>query len=472
MHWTARTSRCFSTLILLLGAARAWAQPPPAPPPATTSSVAPLPAGQLIDRVIANVGGRVVLYSDLATRLEQARNAGEKVDDELACSELEGLMYEKLLLEQARIDSLYPDEARVQGELDRRIRLFEQQLGGPEALEKFYGKTIKEIKADFHDAIADQLQVGMMQDQLTSGLRSTPKEVERFYKDIPQDSLPFINAEVEYAVIMRKARPSEEEERRSQRKAEELRERAVKGDDFCVLTALYSCDPGSKEKCGELGMVPTGVMVPEFDAVAMSLKDGEISQVFKTQFGYHFMQMVERRGENYSARHLLICPVVGSSDLRSTKAFVDSVASLVRDGIMDFGKAAQDLSDDEESRSMNGVMIEPGSGATKWAIGDLDQQTFFVVDKLRVAQVSEAQSITLEDGAQAYRVIRLNSRSEPHRMNLKEDYQLIQQAAENRKRQDVVQTWMKDHIINTYIRVLDDYSGCTFQHPWIPQAGQ
>jgi len=428
--------------------------------------------GQLIDRVIANVGGRVVLYSDLATRLEQARNAGETVNDDLACSELEGLMYERLLLEQARIDSLYPDEARVQGELDRRIRIFEQQLGGPEALEKFYGKSIKEIKADFHDAIADQLQVGLMQDQLTSGLRVTPKEVERFFKEIPEDSLPFINAEVEYAVLMRKARPSEDEERRSRRKAEELRERAVKGEDFCVLTTLYSCDPGSKEKCGELGMVPTGVMVPEFDAVAMSLKDGEISQVFKTQYGYHFMQMVERRGENYSARHLLICPQVAPADLRITKAFVDSVAALVRDGIMDFGKAAQDFSDDEESRAMNGVMIEPNTGSTKWAIGDLDQQTFFVVDKLRPAQVSEAQAITLEDGTQAYRVIRLLHRSEPHRMNLKDDYQLILQAAENRKRQSAVDSWMKDHIAGTYIRVLDDYSGCTFQHPWTPKAGQ
>lgn len=234
------------------------------------------PTGQFIDGVIANVGGRVVLYSDLATRLEQARNAGERISDDMACNELEGLLYEKLLLEQARIDSVYPEEARVEGELDRRIRVFEQQLGwAPEALEKFYGKSIKEIKADFHDAIADQLQVGMMQEQLTSGLRVTPKEVEKFFKEIPVDSLPFINAEVEFAIgILRKARPSEAEDRRVRRKCEELRERAVKGEDFCVLATLYSEDPGSKDKCGELGMVPQGVMVPEFDAVAMSLKDG------------------------------------------------------------------------------------------------------------------------------------------------------------------------------------------------------
>jgi peptidyl-prolyl cis-trans isomerase SurA len=428
--------------------------------------------GQLIDRVIANVGGRVVLYSDLATRLEQARNSGEKVTDALACNELEGLMTEKLLLEQARIDSLYPEESRVQGELDRRIRVFEQQLGGTEQLEKFYGKSIKEIKADFHDAIRDQLQVGLMQDQLTQGLRVTPKEVERFYDGIPKDSLPFINAEVEFSMILRKARPSEAEERRSRKKAEELRERAVKGEDFCVLATLYSCDPGSKEKCGELGMVPAGVMVPEFDAVAMSLKDGEISQVFKTQYGYHFMQMIERRGESYNARHLLVCPQVGQSDLRDAKAFVDSVAALVRDGIMEFGKAATELSDDEESRSTNGVMLEPNSGSTKWAIGDLDQQTFFVIDKLRKAQISEAQMVTGPDGTQSYRVLRLNSRSEPHRMNLKDDYELIRRAAEGRSHQKAIDRWMKDHIATTYIRILDDYSSCTFDHPWVPPVGQ
>jgi peptidyl-prolyl cis-trans isomerase SurA len=460
MLWTGRTSRCFELALgLWLSCGTAVAQPAPQ-------------AGQLIDRVIANVGGRVVLYSDLATRLEQARSAGETVNDVLACSELESLLYERLLLEQARIDSLYPDEARVEAELDRRIRIFSQQLGGDEELEKFYGRSIKEIKADFREAIRDQLQVGMMQDQLTSGLRVTPKEVDRFFKEIPEDSLPFINAEVEYAMIMRKARPSEAEERRSRKKAEELRERAVKGEDFCVLATLYSCDPGSKEKCGELGMVPTGVMVPEFDAVAMSLKDGEISQVFRTQFGYHFMQMIERRGERYNARHLLICPQVAQGDLRAAKAYVDSVAALVREGLMDFGKAAADLSDDEESRSMNGVMIEPNTGSTKWAVGDLDQQTFFVVDKLRPAQISEAQAVTLPDGTQAYRVIRLNARTEPHRMNLKDDYQLVQQATEGRKRQGAIDDWVKEHIHGTYVRVLDDYAGCPFQHPWVARPGQ
>ena len=146
------------------------------------------PTGQYIDGVIANVGGRVILYSDLATRLEQARNAGEKVTDTLACAELESLLTEKLLLEQARIDSLYPDEARVEGELDRRVKVFSQQLGGDEELEKFYGKSIKQIKSDFREAIRDQLQVGMMQEQVTSGIRVTPKEVDKFFAEIPRTS--------------------------------------------------------------------------------------------------------------------------------------------------------------------------------------------------------------------------------------------------------------------------------------------
>jgi len=426
------------------------------------------PAALFIDGVIANVGGRVVLYSDLATRLEQARNAGEKVTDRMACNELEGLLTERLLLEQARIDSLYPEEQRVEGELDRRIRIFSQQLGGDEQLEKFYGKSIKQIKSDFREAIRDQLQIGMMQDQVTSGIRVTPKEVERFYKDIPADSLPFINAEVEWSMILRKARPSEEEERRVRRKCEEMRDRAVKGEDFCVLATLYSEDPGSRDKCGELGMVPTGVMVPEFDAVAMSLKDGEISQVFKTQYGYHFMQMIERRGERYNARHILVRPQTGASDLRAARAYVDSIAALVRDGVMEFGRAATEFSDDEESQASNGVMLEPNTGSTKWAIGDLDQQTFFVIDKLQVAQIGEAQAISLPDGTQAYRVVRLNSRSEPHRMNLKDDYELIRQATEGRKRQDAIDTWIRVHLADTYVRILPDYAGCPFDHPWVP----
>lgn len=433
----------------------------------------PAPAGKYIDGVIGNVAGRIILYSDLAGRLEQARQGGEQVTDSLACNEFEDLLYQQLLLEQARIDSVVPDENQIGAELDRRISYFEQQIGGREKLEKFYGKSVTEIKADFHDQVADQLLSQQMQQKITGDARVTPKQVEKFFHDIPKDSLPFINAGVEYARIAVYAKPTDEEDRRVKLKLEEYRDAIVSGKkDFCTVAILYSEDPGSAAQCGELGMVPLGVMVPEFDAVAMSLKDGEISPVFKTKYGYHIMEMIERRGEQYNARHILLIPKTSATDLQAAKDRLDSLMTLVRDGKLDFSKAASDYNDDDDTKGTNGVVMEPASNSPHWAIGNLDQKTFLVLDKLQVGQISQPQAIEGTGGNNGYRVFRLLKRTEPHRMNLAEDYPLVQQAAEAKLRQHNVDDWVKDKLRDTYVNIIPAYRGCKFDHPWPVAAPQ
>lgn len=431
------------------------------------------PQGQYIDGVIANVAGRPILYSELAGHLEQARQSGEKITNGMVCSELEDMLYQQLLLEQARIDSVVPSEPQIASELDRRIAYFEQQMSGREKLEKFYGKSETEIKADFHDQVSDQLLSQQMQGKITGDLRVTPKEVEAFYKAIPKDSIPFINAGVEYACIVRYATPTEEEDRRVKQKMEEYRDAIVKGTkDFCTLAILYSEDPSSASKCGELGMVPQGVMVPEFDAVALSLKDGEISPVFKTKFGYHVMQMIDRKGERYNARHILLSPKVSSSDMLMAKNYLDSAMTLVRDGRITFAKAATDMNDDEDTKGTNGLVIEPTNNSPRWATGDLDKKTFFVLDKLQVGQISEAQTFEDEGGKQGYRIFRLTKRTEPHTMDLVQDYSLVQQAAEGRTKQRAVNDWIKEKLNGTYVHIIPDYAGCPFEHPWLAAQGQ
>lgn len=426
------------------------------------------PAGALIDGIVAVVGAEPLLYSDLATRLEQARQAGEVVDDELSCSELESMLFEKLLLDQARIDSVVVDEAQVQAELDRRIRYFEAQIGGTRKLEEFYGKSITEIKDDFHDQVADQLLIQTMQQRLTADMKLTPRDVERFYNDIPKDSLPFINAEVEYAQIVRKPKPSEEEDRRTRQVIEGYREAVIKGEkDFCVLAMLYSQDPGSASNCGELGMVPSGVMVPQFDAVALSLKDGEISQVFETDFGYHFMQMIERRGEQYNARHLLVKPKIAPKDLERERAFLDSLSALIIAGELDFGTVAAEYSDDEDTRTNNGLVVEPNSNSMRWPMGQLDRETAFALEKLKPGELSAPQLITLPDQSKAYRIVMKKVETVPHVANLRDDYQLIQQAAEGEKRSRAVDQWVNDKLAGTYVRFMPGYATCAFRHPWV-----
>lgn len=432
------------------------------------ATAAAQPQGILIDRIIAVVGDEAVLYSELAQRLEQARQAGERAAEGDACFMLEDMLYEKLLLDQARIDSVAVDEAQVEAELDRRVRYFVQQLGSEQKLEEFYGKTITEIKAEFHDQISDQLMVQQMQQTVVGGVRVTPREVQRFFDRIPADSVPLINAQVEFSQITRVPKASDAEDRRVKKRLEEFRADLGAGKkDFCVLATLYSEDPGSKDNCGELGLVPQGVMVPEFDAVALSLKEGEISQVFKTQYGYHLMQMIERRGEQYNARHILLKPPVGQTEQQATRDFLDSLATEVRLARLDFGEAAALHSDDEESRANRGTVIEPNSNGPRWAMGDLDQQDFFVIDKLKPGEISDPVPFALPDGGRAYRIIRLDLRTEPHRANMKDDYQLLLQAAENEFRQQAVDEWVDEKTRETHVSVNERYATCSFKHPWM-----
>lgn len=421
----------------------------------------------LVDKVIAVVGREAVLYSETVAKAEQMRQMDPTPGVDHTCTVLEDLLYEKMLVEQGNLDSVVVEEGQVELELDNRIRYFSQQLGGEKKLEEFYGKTITEIKADFREQVRDQLLVKQMQQRITSNINVTPRDVKRFYERIPADSIPLIGVEVEYSLLLRVPKPTEDEDRRVRRKMEEFREAVVKGEkDFCTVAILYSEDPGSSKDCGELGLVPSGVMVPEFDAVAMSLKEGEVSQVFKTQYGWHFMQLIERRGEQYNARHVLMRPQVSSVDLRRQKTFLDSLRNVVLNGGGDFGLLAARFSDDEESKGLNGSMIEPNDNSARWDLADLDQQAFFVLDKLKPGEVSEPQLVVMPDATKAYRLLKLTNRTEPHRADLRTDYRLIQQAAEGKERVAMIDKWISTTINNTYVRIDPAYSSCTFAHPW------
>lgn len=469
MPWPIRMSsfRSFSTLVaaLLLGSICAVQ--------AQEADPHTVPQGRYIDGIIANVSGRIILYSDLAGRLEQMRQGGLTVTDTAACEELEDLLYQQLLLEQARIDSVVADEAQINAELDRRVSYFEQQIGGREKLEKFYGKSVTEIKADFHDQVAEQLLSQQMQHQIVGDKRVTPREVEQFFRSIPEDSLPFINAGVEFARVSIYATPTEEEDRRVKLRLDGYREAIVKGEkDFCTMAVLYSEDPGSAAQCGELGMVPPGVMVPEFDAVAMSLKDGEISPVFATKYGYHIIEMVERRGDRYNARHILLSPKVSAADMEAAKSRLDSLVEAVRDGRLDFHVLAREYNEDEETKGTNGTVLEPNTNSTHWAIGDLDQRSFLVLDKLEQGQISQPTAFEDPDGKKGFRVFRLLKQTEPHRMDLVQDYPLVQQAAEARLRQRNVDEWVREKLKNTYVHIIGAYQGCKFEHGWLDATEQ
>lgn len=439
--------------------------------PAIAAGMAGTAQPVVIDGVVAVVSNEPVLYSDLAVRIDEAERAGEPGGKATACAILENLLFEKLLLEQARIDSVNVDAAQVDAELQRRINYFVQQIGSEQKLEEFYGKSISTIKAEFRERVEDQLLIETMQQQVVGDIRITPRDVEKLYNSIPKDSLPRINAEVEYSMILKTARPPDAEVSRVKRRMEEFRQDIVSGKkDFCVLAILYSEDPGSKENCGELGLVSPGMMVQAFDAVALSLREGEVSQVFETEYGFHIMRMIQRRGEQYNAQHILLRPQTTSADQAAVRSDLERLATSIRLDSITFTRAALTLSDDEETRNSGGTVVNPATGSPRWSMDDLDQQDFFVIDKLKVGEISEPLPFTQADGTKAWRLIRLDRRTDPHVANLKDDQPLFQRYAEAQARQKKISAWILRKLEETYVRIDPDYQDCEMEHPWTGAA--
>lgn len=423
--------------------------------------------GELIDKVLAVVGNEIVLYSDLQKRVLQAKSQGLEMTENAECFIMEEVLYEELMLHHAKVDSVDVSEDMVEGELNRRIDWFASQMGGVEKVEEFYDKSIGEIKAEFRPEIEDQLRIRSMQSTITEDVRVIPADVEAYFHRIPDDSLPFINSEIQFAHIVKEPPVSKAEKRRVRKRLETFRKDIISGDkDFCVLAELYSEDPGSKSNCGELGMVPKGVMVPEFDAVALGMQEGGVSEVFETDYGFHLMELLEKRGEQYNARHILLQPKLGPQDLLKAKRFLDSVLVLINTGETSFEKAAVEFSDDEESKNNNGLVIDPNTNSTKFDMSQVDPQVFFTIDKMTVGQISEPVIMQNPDGSRAYRVINLVSRSEPHVADLKRDWQLISNATQNVKSSEAINEWISRHVNSTFIRLDNEYETCPFDHDW------
>lgn len=439
------------------------------------SSLLPVENGfaqpQLIDKVIAVVGDNVTLRSDLENQKTQYLSSGYEVSENTPCELLEELLFQKLLLHQAQLDSVEVGEAQVQSELDRRLRFFISQIGSEQKLEEYYQKSIAEIKSDFHDLIKDQLLVQTMQQKITGNIKITPAEVKEFYEGIPKDSLPLISSEIEVAQIVKKPVIRPEEKKAIREKLEGLRNRVLKGEDFGTLAYLYSEDPGSARQNGELGFLTRSALVPEFAAVAFSIKPGEISDIVETDFGFHIIQLIEKRGEQVNVRHILLAPKVAPQDLVNAKNYLDSIAGVMKKtDTLTFALAAQLFSDDKDSKMNGGRMINPQTGTTKFEselLGQYDPVLFFATEKMKVGEESQPILWQKPDGSQLYRIVKLISRTEPHRANLRDDYQKIQEVALQEKQGKAMLAWIDKKVKKTYVKLDEDYKDCKFENNWV-----
>lgn len=429
-------------------------------------------AQQNIDKTIAVVGKYIVLRSELEREIKAMTSEGTIKDtDSLRCSLLDELMYQKLLLAQADKDSVHVKDEQVDNELDRRMNYYLMQFGSEEKFEAFYGKTVKQYKDEMRDDIKHILIAQQMQGKVVNDIKVSPADVRAYFNSIPSDSLPLINSELEVGQLTKKPVVSEEAKKAARAKIEGYRQQVVTGEKSMTLVAtLYTEDPGSAKTGGVYNGIARGQFVPEFESIAFRLKPGDISEVFESPYGYHFMKLIARRGELVDVQHILITPKISPDDVAKAKSDLDTIYAQVQSGKITFCEATVKYSDDKDTKNNCGTMQNQQAGSTRFEIEELaqvDQNLVFMLEKMKPGEISKPLVNQSPDGKSSFRIVYLKSRSEPHKASLKDDYQRMQNLAQMHKQKSIIDTWINKKLRSMYVRMDPDYKNCKLKHNWV-----
>ena len=432
---------------------------------------------QVVDKVVAVVGKNIILQSDVEGQYMQYRMQGdiEGSGTAMRCAILEDLLFQKLMLNQAEMDSLTVTDSEVEMEMNRRITDLIGRAGSQEKLESIFNKTMTEIKDELRRMVKERMLQDQVRNGILTGVAVTPAEVRKFYRSQPQDSIPMIGEEYEIMQIVKRPPVSVDEKLRVKDQLYQIRKRILEGESsFSTMAILYSEDPGSAKKGGELGFTGKGEFAPEFEAVAFNLRDGEISEVVETQFGFHIIQLIERRDEYVNCRHILMTAKVPVEALEQAQHELDSAVALIRSGAMTFEEACLKFSDDD-SKTNGGYITNPAMGGNRLGSDDIREMEDyfpefknlnFVLSKLEEGVVSDPVPMTTNDNQDAFRLLMVKKKIPAHKANLNDDYWRIQSWALNQKNQEVVQRWIKDKAKKAYIRIDEDFADCDFQFDW------
>lgn len=416
--------------------------------------------GFVVDKVVAKVDNYIVLKSELEGAYQNYLVDGNPPSLDAKCGLLNRLIINKMLVAKAEIDSVVVSDLEVDQNTQQRIQLILQSSGNsPEELERIYGKSMDEIKLDLRDQIREQLLGREMTTKITKDITVTPAEVRRFFNKIPQDSLPYYSSDVEVAQIVKKVEVSEAQKTETRRRLLELRERILKGENFSELARKYSEDPSAEYNGGEMGYVGRGAMVPSYEAMAFKMKNGEISMPFESPFGFHLMQLIDRRGNEYNSRHILISAVPSQEDIKRTEKFLDSLRLKIINDSISFQKAAKEFSDDMGTKSQGGFFTD-ASGGTKMSIQDIDPVVYFNIDTMKVGQVSKPITYRTDDGKEAVRILYFKSKLPPHVANLKDDWHRIQAATLAEKKDNALEKWFMKARADVFISIDPEYNNC------------
>jgi peptidyl-prolyl cis-trans isomerase SurA len=416
--------------------------------------------GLVVDKIIGKVDNYIILKSELEMAYQSYLAEGNPASEDARCQLLNRLVMNKLMVAKAEIDSIVVTDLEVDNNTDQRMQMILQSSGNsPEQLERAYGKTLEQIKLELRDQIREQLLAREMTSTITKNITVTPAEIKRFYNKIPTDSLPFYSSDVEVAQIVRVAQVSATQKEEARRKLTDLRERILKGENFNELAMKNSEDPSAQYNGGEMGYVGRGAMVPEFEAMAFKIKIGEISQPFESQFGFHILQLIDRRGNEYNARHILISAVPSAEDIKAAEEYLDSLRTLiVRDSIK-FERAAKEYSDDAMTKGGGGLFTDQ-DGSTKISMRDIDPVVYLNIDTMKVGNISKPLVYRTDDGKDAARILYFKKKLPPHQANLKDDWSRIQSAALAEKKDMALDKWFAKARQDVFINIDPAYNEC------------
>lgn len=425
----------------------------------------------IIDEVIWIVGDEAILRSDVEEQRLRAQYEGTPIQGDPYCVIPEQMAINKLFLHQAVLDSIVAEESSVTNQVENRLNYFVSQIGSKEKMEEYFGKNTTQLREDLRVMFREQMIIQKMQQKLVGDIKSTPADVRRFFNALPPDSIPPVPAQVELQIISFEPPVPIEETNRVKDRLREFTDRVNNGSaDFAVLATLYSEDTESAKRGGELGFQGRGQLVPEFASVAFNLTDPKkVSRIVQTEFGYHIIQLIEKRGDRINCRHILLKPRVSATDKLKAQQKLDSIANQIRSGKIPFEQAVIYFSQDKNTAMNAGLMLNEKSGTSKFEYQDLPQEVAKVVYNMNVGELSKPFSmIDPTTRKEVVAVVKVKSKTENHKANLTDDYQMLRNFYENKKKEEFVKNWIVKKQKETYISIDPDWQHCNFQYPgWI-----
>ena len=429
----------------------------------------------VIDEIVWIVGDEAILKSDVENVRLEMQVEGQRFNGDPYCIIPEQMAVQKLFLHQAILDSITANESQVLQSVEQWINYAVGQIGSKEKLEEYLNKPISQIREERRNTMREQQIVRAMQQKIVGDIKLTPGDVRRFYSKLPQDSLPYIPTTVEVQIITIEPKISFEETDRIKEKLREITDRVHRGEtEFSTQARLWSEDIESSKRGGELGFVGKGLLDPEFAAVAFSLNDPKrISKIVQSEYGYHIIQLMEKRGDRINVRHILLKPKVSGSEIKDATAKLDSIANDIKSGKFTFEEAAACVSYDKDTRNNKGLMANRDErsnnyGTSRFEMQELPQEVGKIVYGMKIGDISKPFTMINSKQKEVVAIVKLKSRLEGHKANISDDYQTLKMLVENQKREEILNKWVSKKQKETYIRINDNWKGCDFQRDgWV-----